>query len=111
MMWQTGGVIFISGDVHFGEIARFDCGLTYPVYDITSSGLTQAVEEEASTIFSYILALGSWLLPHTMRVKNSRCATNSCVYGREYFPFLPDILDPYVTCIEYNDIAISWILE
>jgi alkaline phosphatase D len=107
MMLQTGGVIFISGDVHFGEIARFDCGLTYPVYDITSSGLTQAVEEEASTIFSYILAIGSWLLPHTMRVKNSRCATNSCVYGRKYFPFLPDNLEPYVACIESIDIAIG----
>jgi alkaline phosphatase D len=79
---QASGVIFISGDVHFGEIARFDCGLTYPVYDITSSGLTEAVEEKANGFpWSTILAYCSWLLPETMRFHNSRCATKSCLYG------------------------------
>lgn len=78
---QTSGVLFISGDVHFGEISRFDCGLTYPVYDITSSGLTEAVEEKYAFPFSIALALGGWVLPQTMRVHNSRCTTNTCVYG------------------------------
>ncbi|XP_024991409.1 uncharacterized protein LOC112525467 isoform X4 [Cynara cardunculus var. scolymus] len=42
---KRDGVFFISGDVHFGEITRFDCATGYPLYDITSSGLTQAVEK------------------------------------------------------------------
>lgn len=36
----AGGVIFISGDVHYGEISRLDTGDTYPLYDVTSSGIT-----------------------------------------------------------------------
>lgn len=83
---NASGVMFISGDVHFGEIARFDCGLTYPVYDITSSGLTEAVEEKANGFpWSTILAYCSWLLPETMRFHNSRCATKSCLYGYPNF--------------------------
>lgn len=82
---NTSGVLFISGDVHFGEISRFDCGLTYPVYDITSSGLTEAVEEKYAFPFSIALALGGWVLPQTMRVHNSRCTTNTCVYGHANF--------------------------
>ena len=40
---ETGanGVIFMSGDVHWGEISRESKGVDYPIYDITSSGLTQ----------------------------------------------------------------------
>ncbi len=52
---QTGanGVVFISGDVHWGEISKLDVGndevmqsfgapaSLYPIYDITSSGITQ----------------------------------------------------------------------
>ena len=70
---QVSGVIFISGDVHFGEISRYDCGLSYPVYDITSSGITQGVEELAAAPFSYILPLAAWIMPNSMRVFNSRC--------------------------------------
>ena len=33
--------IFMSGDVHWGEISRESKGVDYPIYDITSSGLTQ----------------------------------------------------------------------
>lgn len=35
------GVVFLSGDVHFAEISRTDEG-PYPLYDFTSSGLTQS---------------------------------------------------------------------
>ena len=35
------GVIFISGDVHYGEISCLKQDGLYPIYDITSSGLTQ----------------------------------------------------------------------
>ena len=37
----ANGVIFLSGDVHWGEISRVKKGAGYPIYDVTSSGLTQ----------------------------------------------------------------------
>jgi alkaline phosphatase D len=37
----AGGVIFISGDVHWGEISRRDFDGLYPLYDVTASGLTE----------------------------------------------------------------------
>jgi alkaline phosphatase D len=52
---QRNGVLFISGDVHFGEIARFDCGAQYPLYDITSSGLTQSVENSVPAVFQSVM--------------------------------------------------------
>lgn len=82
---NASGVVFISGDVHFGEIARFDCGLTYPVYDFTSSGLTEAVKDKAPFPLSVVLAYCSWIMPHTMRIMNSRCTTKSCIYGKVNF--------------------------
>ncbi|MCI4666851.1 MAG: alkaline phosphatase family protein [Bacteroidia bacterium] len=38
---QANGVIFISGDVHWGEISKMKNEGAYPVYDVTSSGITQ----------------------------------------------------------------------
>jgi alkaline phosphatase D len=40
---RTGasGVLFISGDVHWGEISRLERDGLYPLYDVTSSGLTE----------------------------------------------------------------------
>ncbi len=40
---RTGakGVVILSGDRHFGELAVMDAGLGYPLYDFTSSGLNQ----------------------------------------------------------------------
>ncbi|QDV08789.1 Alkaline phosphatase D precursor [Planctomycetes bacterium Poly30] len=38
---RAGGVLFLSGDVHFAEISRSEEG-PYPLYDFTSSGLTQS---------------------------------------------------------------------
>ena len=34
-------LLFISGDVHWGEISRQDVHGGYPLYDVTSSGITQ----------------------------------------------------------------------
>jgi alkaline phosphatase D len=34
------GVVFLSGDVHWGELSRQETA-SYPLYDLTSSGLTQ----------------------------------------------------------------------
>jgi len=39
---EANGVLFISGDVHYGEVSRIDeNGYTYPIYDVTASGITQ----------------------------------------------------------------------
>uniref|UniRef100_A0A7V2ZKL6 Alkaline phosphatase family protein n=1 Tax=Ignavibacterium album TaxID=591197 RepID=A0A7V2ZKL6_9BACT len=38
---KANGVLFISGDVHYAEISRLEVGNLYPIYDITSSGITQ----------------------------------------------------------------------
>ena len=47
---KTGanGVIFISGDVHWGEISKLNLDNQYPIYDITSSGLTQTWDSPES---------------------------------------------------------------
>ena len=37
----ANGVIFTTGDVHWGEISLESEGAGYPIYDVTSSGLTQ----------------------------------------------------------------------
>jgi alkaline phosphatase D len=38
---KANGIIFISGDVHWGEISKMITNTTYPLYDVTSSGITQ----------------------------------------------------------------------
>ena len=38
---KANGILFISGDVHWGELSKMNNGYTYPIYDCTSSGLTQ----------------------------------------------------------------------
>lgn len=38
---KANGVVFISGDVHYAEISKITAQSPYPIYDITSSGLTQ----------------------------------------------------------------------
>lgn len=37
---KIGGVVFLSGDVHFTEVLRRDGPLPYPLYEFTSSALT-----------------------------------------------------------------------
>ena len=37
----ASGLVILSGDRHFGELAVMDAGLGYPLYDFTSSGLNQ----------------------------------------------------------------------
>ena len=47
LLKSTGvkNVLFLSGDRHIAEVSRIDIdGLDYPVYDITSSGLTHSYE-------------------------------------------------------------------
>lgn len=37
---KANGVIFISGDVHYAEISKLKTDGLYPIYDVTSSGLS-----------------------------------------------------------------------
>lgn len=37
----ANGLFVISGDTHYGEISRLDVNVPYPIWDITSSGLTE----------------------------------------------------------------------
>jgi alkaline phosphatase D len=37
---KASGVLFISGDVHYAEISKMNVPDLYPIYDITSSGLS-----------------------------------------------------------------------
>lgn len=38
---KANGVVFISGDVHWAEISKIEVENGYPLYDVTSSGITQ----------------------------------------------------------------------
>lgn len=38
---QAEGVLFVSGDVHWGEISKLSMENGYPLYDVTSSGISQ----------------------------------------------------------------------
>lgn len=82
---KRDGVLFISGDVHFGEISRYDCAAGYPLYDITSSGLTQAVEKAVPRPLHFIVRFVAWLTPTTMRVMGHNCRYKSCTYGQPNF--------------------------
>ena len=43
---QASGVVLLSGDRHIGEVSRYEAPyLPYPLYDITSSGLTHVYEQ------------------------------------------------------------------
>ncbi|KAK7276526.1 hypothetical protein RIF29_17667 [Crotalaria pallida] len=82
---KRGGVFFISGDVHFGEITRYDCAVGYPLYDVTSSGVTQSVEGVVPPFMHSLVRFVAWLTPSTMRVKGPNCKYKSCVYGQPNF--------------------------
>jgi alkaline phosphatase D len=38
---RANGVVLLSGDMHYGEISRWPVANGYPLWDITSSGLTE----------------------------------------------------------------------
>ncbi|CAN8267803.1 unnamed protein product [Cochlearia groenlandica] len=82
---KRNGVVFISGDVHFGEITRYDCAVGYPLYDVTSSGLVQSVEKVFPRPLRFIVRLLFWYTPSTMRVINRNCKHRSCTYGQQNF--------------------------
>lgn len=38
---KVNGVFIVSGDTHWGEISKYDTDMDYPLWDVTSSGLTE----------------------------------------------------------------------
>jgi alkaline phosphatase D len=38
---RAEGVVFLSGDTHYGELSRLEANVPYPLVDLTSSGLTE----------------------------------------------------------------------
>ncbi|MDT9001137.1 alkaline phosphatase D family protein [Paucibacter sp. APW11] len=41
---RAEGVVFLSGDMHYAELSSWEQGAAYPLWDITSSGLTEVWE-------------------------------------------------------------------
>lgn len=51
---QARGVIFLSGDRHIAEVSELDYeGITYPLRDFTSSGLTHSYEAAGAEVNRY----------------------------------------------------------
>jgi alkaline phosphatase D len=38
---RANGVLFLSGDIHYAELSKREVNLPYPMWDLTSSGLTE----------------------------------------------------------------------
>jgi alkaline phosphatase D len=38
---RANGVIFLSGDIHYAELSKRELNVPYPLWDLTSSGLTE----------------------------------------------------------------------
>jgi alkaline phosphatase D len=38
---RANGVVFLSGDIHYAELSKLDVNVPYPLWDLTSSGLTE----------------------------------------------------------------------
>jgi alkaline phosphatase D len=37
----ANGVVFVSGDTHYGELSKLDVNVPYAMYDLTTSGITE----------------------------------------------------------------------
>ena len=74
--------MFLSGDVHWGEVSRMDPDIVeYPLYDVTSSGLNQiwdSTEYNANRVGSvvdeehYLLDVDSSQTDPTVRLRRLR---------------------------------------
>lgn len=102
---QRGGVFFISGDVHFGEITRYDCAVGYPLYDVTSSGVTQSVEGVVPPFLRPLVRFVAWLTPSTMRVKGPNCRYKSCVYGKLFLLIFESEYLPGFSCFDVSNVG------
>ncbi|MSR60623.1 MAG: alkaline phosphatase family protein [Planctomycetaceae bacterium] len=59
---KAQGVLFLSGDVHFTEISASKDG-PYPLYDFTSSSLSEGVPEWASAVNRFRVSARAYALP------------------------------------------------
>ena len=41
---RANGVLFLSGDIHYAELSKREVNMPYPLWDLTSSGLTDDVK-------------------------------------------------------------------
>lgn len=56
--YETQGAIFLSGDIHYAELSLMKCSkVGYPVYELTSSGMTHSWGNSYSEVHS------SWPIP------------------------------------------------
>ncbi|KAK7300390.1 hypothetical protein RJT34_11234 [Clitoria ternatea] len=99
---KRGGVFFISGDVHFGEITRYDCASDYPLYDITSSGVTQSIEEVVPAFLHSFVRFVVWSVPSTLRVKSQNCRHRSCIYGQPNFGTIEIDWDSHPVTLQFK---------
>lgn len=91
-----GTAVLLSGDVHFAEFscAEVDGDLGYPLFEMTTSGLTHAWGETG--VFRFTPKLVSWLSRGLMRVFPSRYQLridnqeprNTNYHGRYYYPLI-----------------------
>ena len=51
--YQVDGVIFVSGDTHWAELSCQEEGVPYPLWDMTSSGLTETWENVSPNIYRH----------------------------------------------------------
>lgn len=42
---KAEGIIFVSGDRHFGELTTINAGVAYPLYDLTTGSLNKALKK------------------------------------------------------------------
>ena len=57
-------MICLSGDTHYGEISRLDDNVPYPLWDITSSGLTEVwhfQERLDQYYYSWAVKADAWI--------------------------------------------------
>ncbi len=61
---RAEGVIFLSGDRHWSEFSRIDGPCGYPLYDFTSSSMTQKHPRGTPTVNRHRFAPKTWHLPN-----------------------------------------------
>ncbi len=53
LLSSAGGSVLLSGDTHWGELSRREAGLSAPLWELTSSGLTQVWRTVPDNLFRH----------------------------------------------------------
>jgi phosphodiesterase/alkaline phosphatase D-like protein len=99
----TGVVSLLSGDVHLAEFNCMEAGLTHPLLEVTSSGLTHAWGATGEFKFvpawlSYLSRFLSFVLPSRYQLNTIEYQRNiSSVHGLNYY------LD-----LNFGSVSIDW---